>query len=183
MTFLLKRRDGREIAKKKRYCPVQNGTYGQPTKTRSDQEIQFAHELIPTTAYDVMCECDDPLIVNTCTTRWLVGSPAFVSEIEGRNYRGYQLVSLLIITGHFMSLTFHTTQHHTENNKRGVKLYDAYWQTLQIFTHTHTADLPNRTSRLVVSLLQWLRRLVAGLYRGGLGSIPGQSMWDLWWTK
>jgi hypothetical protein len=29
MTFLLKRRDGRDIAKK-RYCPVQNGTYGQP---------------------------------------------------------------------------------------------------------------------------------------------------------
>jgi hypothetical protein len=29
MAFLLKRRDGRDIAKK-RYCPVQNGTYGQP---------------------------------------------------------------------------------------------------------------------------------------------------------
>ena len=30
MTFLLKRRDGRDITKKL-YCPVQNGTYGQPT--------------------------------------------------------------------------------------------------------------------------------------------------------
>jgi hypothetical protein len=29
MEFLLKRRDGRDITKK-RYCPVQNGTYGQP---------------------------------------------------------------------------------------------------------------------------------------------------------
>jgi hypothetical protein len=29
--ILLKRRDGREIWKK-RYCPVQNGTYGQPRK-------------------------------------------------------------------------------------------------------------------------------------------------------
>jgi hypothetical protein len=28
MAFLLKGRDGRDIAKK-RYCPVQNGTYGQ----------------------------------------------------------------------------------------------------------------------------------------------------------
>jgi hypothetical protein len=31
MAFLLKRQDGQEIAKKKnRYCPIQNGTYGQP---------------------------------------------------------------------------------------------------------------------------------------------------------
>jgi hypothetical protein len=30
MVFLLKWRDGRDLAKK-RYCPVQNGTYGQPT--------------------------------------------------------------------------------------------------------------------------------------------------------
>jgi hypothetical protein len=29
----------------------------------------------------------------------------------------------------------------------------------------------------------WLRRLFAGSHRGGLCSIPGQSMWDLWWTK
>jgi hypothetical protein len=32
MAFLLKRRDGRDIAKE-RYCPVQNGTYGQPKLT------------------------------------------------------------------------------------------------------------------------------------------------------
>jgi hypothetical protein len=30
MAFLLKWRDDRDIAKT-RYCPVQNGTYGQPT--------------------------------------------------------------------------------------------------------------------------------------------------------
>jgi hypothetical protein len=30
MAFLLKRRDGRDIAKN-RYCPVQNGTDGQPS--------------------------------------------------------------------------------------------------------------------------------------------------------
>jgi hypothetical protein len=33
VAFLLKRQDGRDIAKK-RYCPVQNETYGQPTTTQ-----------------------------------------------------------------------------------------------------------------------------------------------------
>jgi hypothetical protein len=54
MAFLLKRRDGRDIAKN-RYCPVQNGTYGQPInnatalQTREDRQIaqkakRIAHE-------------------------------------------------------------------------------------------------------------------------------------------
>jgi hypothetical protein len=29
----------------------------------------------------------------------------------------------------------------------------------------------------------WFRQLVAASHRGGPGSIPGHSMWDLWWTK
>jgi hypothetical protein len=29
----------------------------------------------------------------------------------------------------------------------------------------------------------WHRRLVAGLSPAGPGSIPGQYMWDFWWTK
>jgi hypothetical protein len=29
----------------------------------------------------------------------------------------------------------------------------------------------------------WLRRLAAGLPPRRPGSIPGQSIWDLWWTK
>jgi hypothetical protein len=35
MAFLLKRRDGRDIAKKL-YCSVQNGTYGQPNYLLAD---------------------------------------------------------------------------------------------------------------------------------------------------
>ena len=31
--------------------------------------------------------------------------------------------------------------------------------------------------------LPWIRRLVADSHRGGPGSIPSQSMWDLWWKK
>jgi hypothetical protein len=42
MAFLLKRRDGRDIAKK-RYCPVQNGTYGQPM-FRITQPLQSVME-------------------------------------------------------------------------------------------------------------------------------------------
>ena len=52
MAFLLKRRDGRDIAKK-RYCPVQNGTYGQPIPRTHiacapsfDTFIPIGHELL-----------------------------------------------------------------------------------------------------------------------------------------
>jgi len=37
--------------------------------------------------------------------------------------------------------------------------------------------------RLVTSILPWIRRLVACLSPRGSNSIPGQSMWDLWWTQ
>lgn len=40
MEFLLKRRDGRDIAQKNRYCPVQNGMYGQPTYNPTSQTAQ-----------------------------------------------------------------------------------------------------------------------------------------------
>jgi hypothetical protein len=31
--------------------------------------------------------------------------------------------------------------------------------------------------------VSWLRQLVAGLSQRRLGFDPGQSIWDLWWTK
>jgi hypothetical protein len=43
MAFLLKRRDGRDIAKKKRYCPVQNGTYGQPIRRKIVGNYEYIH--------------------------------------------------------------------------------------------------------------------------------------------
>jgi hypothetical protein len=47
--------------------------------------------------------------------------------------------------------------------------------------------LDSVASTLTTTLYQWavpwLRRLVAGLSPRSPVSLPGQSMWDLWWTK
>jgi hypothetical protein len=46
MAYLLKRRDGRDIAKK-RYCPVQKGTYGQPSDTTySGGNLPFQRNMV-----------------------------------------------------------------------------------------------------------------------------------------
>ena len=59
---------------------------------------------------DVMCERDDPLTVNnTLTARWLAGFPTLVSGIKNINDEFINWYRFLIITGHFMSLAFHTT--------------------------------------------------------------------------
>jgi hypothetical protein len=52
MAFLLKRRDGWDIAKKKRYCPVQNGTYGQPILAGLKVVVFLIFTEIPN------CNCD-----------------------------------------------------------------------------------------------------------------------------
>jgi len=28
----------------------------------------------------------------------------------------------------------------------------------------------------------WIRQQLPAFHHGGSGSVPGQSMWDLWWT-
>jgi hypothetical protein len=47
----------------------------------------------------------------------------------------------------------------------------------------YTKYLPSYLSNVQSRAVPWLRRLVAASHRGGPGSIPGQSIWDLWWTK
>ena len=51
---------------------------------------------------------------------------------------------------------------------------------------TNTSSSPSESSHSKQAFsraVPWLKRLVAGLPPRRPGSIPGPSMWDLWWTK
>jgi hypothetical protein len=54
-------------------------------------------------------------------------------------------------------------------------------QSFEVYIRSRWQNLiSNITPTLAVS---WLRQLVTASQRGGPGSCPGQSMWDLWWIK
>jgi len=54
-------------------------------------------------------------------------------------------------------------------------------ESMPVLLHTSSG----RDGRFITMLtaVPWLRMLVAGLSPRESGSVPGQSMWDLWWTK
>jgi hypothetical protein len=70
-----------------------------------------------------------------------------------------------------------------------ISLYSINW--LVFITEMESVYCAVRTESLTIVQFNfrlsmdvpWLRRLVAGLSPRRLGSIAGQSMWDLWWTK
>jgi hypothetical protein len=118
----------------------------------------------------------------------------------------FQLSIYTIVCVYFLQLTIYTTLYMYENFFNVSLLYSTQTHLFLATVHVHfnatLCILPLKTrfgvaiisaasiticnnSHLITCILAvpWLRRLVADYHRGGPGSIAGQSMWDLWWTK